>query len=104
MPAPRPPLPPSGPPFGTNFSLRKLTQPAPPDPEAEPVRYYFYTSGTTSDPKGVKHTDQTLIAAGVGHLVHRAIPVGIHLGHLHAQGLPDGRGGSDDKIGVRQMR
>src|SRR5438093_433881 len=27
---PRPPSPPSGPPFGTNFSLRKLTDPPPP--------------------------------------------------------------------------
>ena len=31
-----------------------------------PVRWRYYTSGTTSDPKGVLHTDQTLIAAGVG--------------------------------------
>ena len=31
-----------------------------------PVRWLYYTSGTTSDPKGVKHTDQTLIAAGTG--------------------------------------
>src|SRR2546423_5120654 len=29
---PRPPSPPSGPPFGTNFSRRKLTQPRPPLP------------------------------------------------------------------------
>src|SRR5213595_1696868 len=29
---PRPPSPPSGPPFGTNFSRRKLTQPRPPFP------------------------------------------------------------------------
>ena len=28
-----------------------------------PVRWRYYTSGTTSDPKGVLHTDQTLIAA-----------------------------------------
>ena len=31
-----------------------------------PVRWRYYTSGTTSDPKGVLHTDQTLIAAGLG--------------------------------------
>ena len=31
-----------------------------------PVRWRYYTSGTTSDPKGVLHTDQTLIAAGQG--------------------------------------
>src|SRR5207244_11853830 len=29
---PRPPTPPSGPPFGTNFSRRKLTHPRPPFP------------------------------------------------------------------------
>ena len=31
-----------------------------------PVRWVYYTSGTTSDPKGVRHTDQTLMAAGIG--------------------------------------
>ena len=28
-----------------------------------PVRWVYYTSGTTSDPKGVQHTDQTLLSA-----------------------------------------
>ena len=41
--------------------------PAPEYPAGEaPVRWRYYTSGTTSDPKGVLHTDQTLIAAGTG--------------------------------------
>lgn len=31
-----------------------------------PVRWVYYTSGTTSDPKGAQHTDQTLIAGGYG--------------------------------------
>ena len=31
-----------------------------------PVRWIYYTSGTTSDPKGVQHTDHTLISAGTG--------------------------------------
>ena len=34
------------------------------DPGA--VRWLYYTSGTTSDPKGVKHTDASLIAGGIG--------------------------------------
>ncbi len=38
--------------------------PAPTDGDA--VRWLYYTSGTTSDPKGVKHSDKTLIAAGTG--------------------------------------
>ena len=32
----------------------------------EPIRWIYYTSGTTSDPKGAMHTDSTLIAGGVG--------------------------------------
>ncbi len=41
----------------------------PPVPESgggDPVRWLYYTSGTTSDPKGVKHTDASLIAGGIG--------------------------------------
>ena len=32
----------------------------------EPVRWIYSTSGTTSDPKGVQHTDGTLLAGGRG--------------------------------------
>ncbi|MCB0993814.1 MAG: AMP-binding protein [Acidimicrobiales bacterium] len=46
------------------------TLPAPPvapaDPDDAPIRWIYYTSGTTSDPKGAQHTDGTLIAGGVG--------------------------------------
>ena len=43
------------------------TLPPVPDPSgAEAVRWLYYTSGTTSDPKGVKHTDASLIAGGIG--------------------------------------
>ena len=43
------------------------TLPPAPGPEAaDAVRWLYYTSGTTSDPKGVKHTDASLIAGGVG--------------------------------------
>ncbi len=42
------------------------TLPPPPDPATDAVRWIYYTSGTTANPKGVKHTDSTLIAGGVG--------------------------------------
>ncbi|MCU1344311.1 MAG: putative O-succinylbenzoate--CoA ligase [Acidimicrobiia bacterium] len=35
----------------------------PPAGSHDDVRWYYYTSGTTADPKGAKHTDDTLIAA-----------------------------------------
>ncbi|MGI8662990.1 MAG: AMP-binding protein [Acidimicrobiales bacterium] len=31
----------------------------------EPVRWYFYTSGTTADPKGAQHTDLTVGASAI---------------------------------------
>ena len=36
------------------------------DPADQPLRWVYSTSGTTSDPKGVRHTDATLIAGGIG--------------------------------------
>ena len=38
----------------------------PPPASGDDVRWIYYTSGTTSDPKGVRHTDQTLITGGRG--------------------------------------
>jgi acyl-CoA synthetase (AMP-forming)/AMP-acid ligase II len=39
----------------------------PPPPESgEEVRWVYYTSGTTSEPKGVQHSDSTLMAGGRG--------------------------------------
>jgi cyclohexanecarboxylate-CoA ligase len=41
--------------------------PAPPAAGAEPpIRWLYYTSGTTSNPKGVRHTDETLLAGALG--------------------------------------
>ncbi len=47
------------------------TLPAPPavfdDPGADPVRWIFYTSGTTADPKGAQHTDRSALAGAIGY-------------------------------------
>ncbi len=37
--------------------------PPPTTPQDAPLRWVFYTSGTTADPKGARHTDHTLLAA-----------------------------------------
>jgi acyl-CoA synthetase (AMP-forming)/AMP-acid ligase II len=45
------------------------TLPPPPVPASAadaPVRWIFYTSGTTADPKGARHTDLTVKASAVG--------------------------------------
>lgn len=40
--------------------------PEPTEPEDAPVRWLFYTSGTTADPKGAQHTDATIAAVAKG--------------------------------------
>jgi len=43
------------------------TLPPPPASDAaDEVRWVYYTSGTTSDPKGVRHSDTTLVIGGRG--------------------------------------
>ena len=37
------------------------------DPAADPVRWIFYTSGTTADPKGAQHTDRSVLAGAIGY-------------------------------------
>ena len=49
-------------PEGDPATLPPASDPA----DAGTVRWLYYTSGTTSDPKGVKHTDPSLIAGGIG--------------------------------------
>jgi acyl-CoA synthetase (AMP-forming)/AMP-acid ligase II len=48
------------------------TLPAPPD-DGTAVRWIFYTSGTTSDPKGARHTDAGLLAASATFCDHLSI-------------------------------
>jgi cyclohexanecarboxylate-CoA ligase len=40
--------------------------PPPDDASADEVRWIFYTSGTTSDPKGARHTDRGFLRASFG--------------------------------------
>ena len=40
--------------------------PPPPRPAPDELRWIFYTSGTTSDPKGAKHSDATIAASSWG--------------------------------------
>jgi acyl-CoA synthetase (AMP-forming)/AMP-acid ligase II len=42
--------------------------PPPPETSADdaPVRWIFYTSGTTADPKGARHTDHTILVHAAG--------------------------------------
>jgi acyl-CoA synthetase (AMP-forming)/AMP-acid ligase II len=43
-----------------------LPPPPPAPPGEQPVRWLFYTSGSTADPKGAQHTDATILAVSNG--------------------------------------
>ena len=51
-------------PQGDPSSLPPLRDPL--DADDQPVRWLFYTSGTTADPKGAQHTDATIAAVAQG--------------------------------------
>ena len=36
-------------------------------PADDPVRWIFYTSGTTAEPKGARHTDRSVLAGAIGY-------------------------------------
>ena len=52
--------------------------PPPPETSAEdaPIRWVFYTSGTTADPKGAKHTDHTIMLHALGMADRLALELG----------------------------
>jgi acyl-CoA synthetase (AMP-forming)/AMP-acid ligase II len=55
--------------LAVDLELPHRTPSALPAPERDAggdVRWIYYTSGTTSDPKGVRHTDRTLLSAAEG--------------------------------------
>jgi len=73
------------------------TLPAVPSGAGDPIRWIYFTSGTTSDPKGARHTDGTLLAGGRG----LAAAVGISPSDIGSIAFPFAHiGGPDYLINV----
>ncbi|HUJ66879.1 MAG TPA: AMP-binding protein [Acidimicrobiales bacterium] len=45
------------------------TLPPPPSGTGEPVRHIYYSSGSTADPKGARHTDRSVMYAATGTIL-----------------------------------
>jgi acyl-CoA synthetase (AMP-forming)/AMP-acid ligase II len=45
------------------------TLPPPPHGEGDPIRHIYYSSGTTAEPKGARHTDASLMACANGTIL-----------------------------------
>jgi acyl-CoA synthetase (AMP-forming)/AMP-acid ligase II len=59
-----------------------------PDAAALPARWLYHTSGSTADPKGVWHTDASVIAASYGtmwgfdHTMDDVVPIAFPIAHI----------------------
>jgi acyl-CoA synthetase (AMP-forming)/AMP-acid ligase II len=53
---------------GDGQHLPSLAAATPAQDSDPPIRWYFYTSGTTADPKGAQHTDMTLLGGTAGYV------------------------------------
>jgi acyl-CoA synthetase (AMP-forming)/AMP-acid ligase II len=71
--------------LGPPPDLRTGTEPA---TDGEPVRWIYTSSGTTADPKGVRHTDRTVMHSATGPIVvagatpDDVIPIAIPVSHI----------------------
>lgn len=59
--------------FDDTLAQDDLSGLAPPPSEGDSVRWVYYTSGTTAEPKGALHSDATLMAAGQAYAQSLAV-------------------------------
>ncbi|MFA5549414.1 MAG: AMP-binding protein [Porticoccaceae bacterium] len=67
--------------------------------KGDTVRWYYFTSGTTSKPKGARHTDQTLMAASR----HMAVALDVTEADVGSIGYPIGHIGGTLYCGMALM-